>query len=78
MIGFSERTYDAAKVRPPSARDRSDVVAKVEIRRVFDDNSQCYGGPADSTSSGAGKAIRSHGARRAAHALSGDPGCPAR
>ena len=43
VIGFSERTYYAAKARPLSARDRSDEVAKVEIRRVFDDNYQCYG-----------------------------------
>jgi putative transposase len=43
VIGFSERTYYAAKARPRSARDRSDEKAKVEIRRVFDTNYQCYG-----------------------------------
>lgn len=43
VIGFSERTYYAVKARPPSARDRSDEKAKVEIRRVFDGNYQCYG-----------------------------------
>ena len=43
VIGFSERTYYAAKARPPSARALSDEAAKVEIRRVFDANYQCYG-----------------------------------
>jgi putative transposase len=37
-IGFSERTYYAAKARPRSARDRSDEAAKVEIRRVWEAN----------------------------------------
>lgn len=43
IIGFSERTYYAAKARPPSARDRGDAAAKVEIRRVWMANYQVYG-----------------------------------
>jgi len=43
VIGFSERTYYAAKARPPSARTLSDEAAKVEIKRVWDANYQCYG-----------------------------------
>jgi len=43
VIGFSERTYYAARARPPSARDVSDEAAKVEIRRVWEANYQVYG-----------------------------------
>lgn len=43
VIGFSERTYYAAKARPPSARDQSDEAAKLEIQRVWEANYRAYG-----------------------------------
>lgn len=43
VVGFSERTYYAAKARRPSARARSDEVHKAEIRRVWEANYQVYG-----------------------------------
>lgn len=42
-IGLPERTFHAAKVRPPSARSLSDVVHAIEIRRVWERNYRCYG-----------------------------------
>jgi putative transposase len=42
-IGLPERTYHAAKTRPPSARSRSDAFHKIEIRRVWEQNYRCYG-----------------------------------
>jgi putative transposase len=42
-IGLPERTYHAAKVRPPSKRSFSDEVHKVQIGRVWATNYSCYG-----------------------------------
>lgn len=42
-IGLSERTYYAARTRPPSARSRSDEAHKAEIGRVWKANYSCYG-----------------------------------
>ena len=42
-IGLPERTFHAAKTRPPSARSISDELHKVEIRRVWTANYSCYG-----------------------------------
>jgi putative transposase len=42
-IGLPERTFHAAKVRPPSARSVSDELHAVEIRRVWIGNYSCYG-----------------------------------
>jgi putative transposase len=42
-IGLSERTFHAAKSRPPSARSISDARHAVEIRRVWTANYSCYG-----------------------------------
>jgi putative transposase len=42
-IGLSERTFHAARTRKPSARAVSDAAAKVEIRRVWEQNYRCYG-----------------------------------
>jgi transposase InsO family protein len=42
-IGFSERTYYAAKPRPPCTRQRSDEATKVAVRRVWEANYRCYG-----------------------------------
>jgi putative transposase len=42
-IELSERTYYAAKVRPPSARAGSDEAHRVQIRRVWESNYRCYG-----------------------------------
>lgn len=42
-IELPERTYYAAKVRPPSARSISDEVHKTHIDRVFKANYSCYG-----------------------------------
>jgi putative transposase len=43
VLEFSERTYHAAKSRPPSPRDLSDEVHVVAIRRVWENNYRCYG-----------------------------------
>jgi putative transposase len=42
-IGLPERTFHATKTRPPSARSITDAAAKVEIRRVWEQNYRCYG-----------------------------------
>jgi putative transposase len=42
-IGLSERTFHAAKSRPPSARSVSDAAHAIEIRRVWTANYSCYG-----------------------------------
>jgi putative transposase len=42
-IELPERTYYAAKARPPSTRRVSDELNKVEIRRVWTANYQVYG-----------------------------------
>ena len=42
-IGLPERTFHAAKTRPPSARSISDALHAVEIRRVWTANYSCYG-----------------------------------
>lgn len=42
-IGFSERTYYAARVRPPSGRQVADQGLKVHIWRVWESNYACYG-----------------------------------
>jgi transposase InsO family protein len=42
-IELSERTYYAAKSRPPSPRALADERHKVEIRRVWENNYRCYG-----------------------------------
>jgi putative transposase len=42
-LEFPERTYYAAKARPPSARALRDEDLKVEIQRVWDANYRCYG-----------------------------------
>lgn len=42
-IGLSERTYHAARVRPPSARALSDEWLKVRMVEVWKDNYCCYG-----------------------------------
>jgi putative transposase len=49
-IGLPERTFHAAKVRPPSARSVSDELHAVEIRRVWIGNYSCYGAPASTSS----------------------------
>lgn len=43
VLELPERTYYAAKKRPPSARALSDEGAKVEIRRVWEANYRAYG-----------------------------------
>jgi putative transposase len=43
VIELPERTYYAAKVRPPSKRSLSDELHKVQIRRVWTANYSCYG-----------------------------------
>ncbi len=42
-IGLAERTFHAARTRPPSARSISDELHEVEIRRVWTANYSCYG-----------------------------------
>ncbi|MGH9123149.1 MAG: IS3 family transposase [Acidimicrobiales bacterium] len=42
-IGLSERTYWAARCRPPSARAVADEQLKAQISTVFDANYRCYG-----------------------------------
>jgi len=42
-IELPERTYYAAKVRPPSPRAVCDDAHKIEIRRVWEANYSCYG-----------------------------------
>ena len=42
-IGLAERTFHAAKTRPPSARSVSDDGHAIEIRRVWTSNYSCYG-----------------------------------
>lgn len=42
-IGLPERTFHAAKTRPPSARSITDERHKIEIRRVWLGNYSCYG-----------------------------------
>ena len=42
-IDLPERTFHAAKTRPPCARSITDAHAKVEIRRVWEQNYRCYG-----------------------------------
>jgi putative transposase len=42
-IGMPERSYYAAKVRPPSARSVNDAVHRTHIRRVWENNYRCYG-----------------------------------
>ena len=42
-IGLAERTYYAAKVRPPSPRALADALHRIEIRRVWEANYSCYG-----------------------------------
>ena len=42
-IGLAERTFHAARTRPPSARSLSDELHKVQIRRVWTSNYSCYG-----------------------------------
>lgn len=42
-IGLSERTYHAAKGRPPSARSVTDDAHVAEMRRVWAENFSCYG-----------------------------------
>jgi len=42
-IELPERSYYAAKVRPPSARTVSDAVHRPHIRRVWENNYRCYG-----------------------------------
>jgi putative transposase len=42
-IGLPERTFHAAKTRPPSARSLSDALHEIEIRRVWTANYSCYG-----------------------------------
>lgn len=43
VLGVSERTYYAAKCRPPSARAVADDTARGEIRRVWEANYRAYG-----------------------------------
>jgi putative transposase len=43
VLEFSERTYYAAKRRPPSKRAIGDEAHQIEIRRVWDANYRCYG-----------------------------------
>ena len=43
VLEFSERTYYAARQRPPSARAVSDEAHKIEIRRVWEQNYRVYG-----------------------------------
>jgi len=42
-IELAERSYYAAKTRPPAAREASDALHQVEIRRVWENNYQAYG-----------------------------------
>ena len=42
-IGLPERTFHAAKIRPPSPRSISDAAHAIEIRRVWTANYSCYG-----------------------------------
>src|SRR5215211_664602 len=42
-IELAERTFYAAKKRPPCARSISDEAHRVEIRRVWEANYRCYG-----------------------------------
>ncbi len=42
-IELPERSYYAARVRPPSARAVRDEAHKVQIRRESENNYQCYG-----------------------------------
>lgn len=42
-LGLAERSYYAAKCRPPSLRALSDAVLLVEIRRIWEANYQVYG-----------------------------------
>ncbi len=42
-IELSERSYYAAKARPPSLRAVRDEVDKIEIRRVWENDYRCYG-----------------------------------
>ena len=42
-LGLSERTYHAAKKRPPSARSLNDARVSVEVRRVWEANYRVYG-----------------------------------
>lgn len=42
-IALPERTFHAAKTRPPSARSISDAAHAIEIRRVWTANYSCYG-----------------------------------
>lgn len=42
-IGLPERTFHAAKTRPPSARSITDATHGIEIRRVWAANYSCYG-----------------------------------
>ena len=58
-LEFSERTYYAAKRRPPSARAIGDEQHQIEIQRVWDANYRCYG----STSSCDARVIGSRAAR---------------
>ena len=41
--GLPERTFHAAKTRPPSARAITDAAHAIEIRRVWTANYSCYG-----------------------------------
>ena len=43
VLGFSERTYYASKVRAPSARAAADEVSKVTITAEWTANYSCYG-----------------------------------
>ena len=43
VLELSERSYYAAKKRPPSARALADETARVEIRRVWEANYRAYG-----------------------------------
>jgi putative transposase len=43
VTGFSERSYYAAKVRPPCPRHIADEGLTVDIRRVWAANYCCYG-----------------------------------
>ena len=43
VLGLAERSYYAAKKRPPSARAMTDRNLKPEIRRVWETNYRVYG-----------------------------------
>ena len=43
VLDFSERSYHAAKRRPPSKRSILDQGYRVAIRRVWENNYRCYG-----------------------------------